>query len=552
MISRAVLGGDKTLSMKRNLKSLLAALICLGLLAAQAGAREVSITILNTCDLHGHVLPTESYEGKSNVGGIARCATMIRQIRAQEKNVLLVDAGDTLQGTAVSFLSDGQVMVNCLNQLHYDTWTWGNHEFDWGLDKLAACADRAVMPIVVGNVRAAANGGNPASTEILSHLKPYIIREFDGVKVGIIGLDTPGVPDWSRPRLIDGLQFVNSVDALRTIIPEVRAAGAQVLVLVCHQGYREAGDDHANQINAIARTFPELDVIIGAHTHRNFPEFKISNVLYCQADYYGIYLGRVDLVFDTEQGRVTRRQSNTLLMDDHVPLDAGILKVTSADLDRAEKVSSTKIGEATDDFWVRALPQRETPIHDLIFEAIVDALHERGVTVDAVVHGVNEHRYGLRTGAITIGDVWRIVPYENTIGVVRLTPAELREVLDEDADTFNNGAFRGIWGLKWTFDPTARRGERTTALLRADGSALDETQRLAVAFNSYDLASGGKRWNRLRELVDRPESKLVEYDFQTRQAVIDYIRKRGTISPHMGDWWRARRNTKTATTSDSK
>jgi 2',3'-cyclic-nucleotide 2'-phosphodiesterase/3'-nucleotidase len=515
-----------------------------------ASAREVPIVILHTCDLHGNILPTESYEGQTNVGGIARCATVIQQIREHEKNVLLVDAGDTMQGTPVSFLTGGQVMVKCLNQLRYDSWTWGNHEFDWGLDKLAASAERAEMPIVVANVRQAKDGGNTSSQQILSRLKPYIVKLIDGVKVGIIGLDTPGVPSWSRPRLIPGLEFVDSVETLRRVVPEVRAAGAQVLVLVCHQGYREAGDDHANQINAIARDFPELDVIIGAHTHRNFPEFKVSNILYSQADYYGIYLGRVDLVFDTEKGRVVHRQSNTLLMDEHIPFDPEILKNTGGDIDRAEKMSSATIGEATDDFWVRALPHKETPIHDLIFEAIDDALRERGVKVDAIVHGIVENRIGLRKGTITVGDVWNIVPYENTIGVVELTPAELRDVLDEDCDMFNNSAFRGIWGLKWTFDPTAKRGERTTGLLRADGSALDETQRLAVAFNSYDLASGGQRWKRLRELADQPTSKLAEYDFQTREAVINYIRKRGTITPVLGEWWGVRRKTESGNASN--
>ena len=143
-------------------RSALSAIACLVLLwHGLASAREVPITILHTCDLHGHILPTESYEGQTNVGGIARCATMIHQIRAAEKNVLLVDAGDALQGTAVSFLSDGQVMVKCLNQLHYDSWTWGNHEFDWGLTKLAACAERAEMPIVVANVHLAKDSGNP-------------------------------------------------------------------------------------------------------------------------------------------------------------------------------------------------------------------------------------------------------------------------------------------------------------------------------------------------------------------------------------------------------
>src|SRR5437868_2387846 len=96
---------------------------------ANSFSRDVPITILCTCDLHGNILPTENYDGQTNLGGIARCATVIRQVRAQEKNVLVLDAGDTIQGTAASYLSDGQVMVRCLNDMHYDAWIWGNHEF---------------------------------------------------------------------------------------------------------------------------------------------------------------------------------------------------------------------------------------------------------------------------------------------------------------------------------------------------------------------------------------------------------------------------------------
>jgi 2',3'-cyclic-nucleotide 2'-phosphodiesterase (5'-nucleotidase family) len=145
---------------------------------------------------------------------------------------------------------------------------------------------------------------------------------------------------------------------------------------------------------------------------------------------------------------------------------------------------------------------------------------------------------------VTVRDIWRIVPYENTIGVAQLTPAELREVLDEDIDAYNNSSFRGIWGLKWTFDPDAKSGERTVALVRGDGAALASTQRLVVAFNSYDLASGGLRWKRLHEIVGRPEAKLVEYDLQVREAVIDYLRKSGTIRPTVDDWWKAANGSK--------
>ncbi|MGD0017415.1 MAG: metallophosphoesterase, partial [Verrucomicrobiia bacterium] len=232
--------------------------------ALLAFAREVPITILHTCDLHGHILPTEDYDGHTNVGGFARCATVIRQVRVHEKNVLLVDAGDTIQGSAAAYLSNGQLMVKLLNLLRYDAWVWGNHEFDWGLDKLQACAVQAEMPILNANLLAAPGTGstNTPAMQIARENKPFIVREVDGVKVGIIGLTTPGIPNWSRPRLISGLQFRDSVETLRQLLPVVKAAGAQILVLVCHQGYREWGDDHANQVDAIVRNFPELSVII--------------------------------------------------------------------------------------------------------------------------------------------------------------------------------------------------------------------------------------------------------------------------------------------------
>jgi len=122
------------------------------------------------------------------------------------------------------------------------------------------------------------------------------------------------------------------------------------------------------------------------------------------------------------------RQSNTLLMDEHIPLDGEILKLAAAEIDRAEKVSSTRLGEATDDFWIpRPCRTRRRRSTTLSSRRLRTRWGERGAKVDAIVHGINERRYGLKKGAITVGDVWKVVPYENTVGVVQLTPAELRE-----------------------------------------------------------------------------------------------------------------------------
>src|ERR1051325_1776785 len=114
--------------------------LCLGcVVVISAFSREVPITTISTTDLHGTILPATDYEGNTNRGGIARVSTKIAEIRAKTPNALLIDSGDTIQGTAVSYLDKGQVIGRLINYLKYDAWTLGNHEFDWGTDVLGAC-----------------------------------------------------------------------------------------------------------------------------------------------------------------------------------------------------------------------------------------------------------------------------------------------------------------------------------------------------------------------------------------------------------------------------
>ncbi len=492
-------------------------LVCLWflLLLASAWAREVRITVLHTTDLHGHV------------ENLARCATVIRQIRAAEKNVLLVDDGDTIQGTAVSWLTGGEVMLRTLNALRYDAWVLGNHEFDWGLQKLTNCIARAAMPVLAAN----ASG--------LARVQPFVIRNVDGVKVAIVGLTTPGIPNWSRPRLIPGLRFADSVETLRRVLPAARAAGAEMFVLVVHQGYKEQGDDHANQIRAITQRFPELSLIVGGHTHREFDGLRLNRILYTQAGFHGQYVGRADLVFDTEKHRVVSQRLRAVATAKGVAEDEAVVALAHDDLERARKYLATPLGEAAEDFTTHGWPKEETPVHNLLCCAIAGALERRGAKVDAVVHGLLAERESLAKGPLTVADVWRIVPYENTVGIAQLRASQLREILDENAGTHGKHEFRGIWGLRWRFDPQAAEGRRVLELRRAGGEAIGEGERLAVAFNSYELASGGLRWKTLRQIADLPETRLVEYDVSTREVLMEYIRQQHVVTPTIGGWWEA-------------
>jgi hypothetical protein len=144
-------------------------------------------------------------------------------------------------------------------------------------------------------------------------------------------------------------------------------------------------------------------------------------------------------------------------------------------------------------------------------------------------------------GPVTMEMIWELVPYENTIGVAQLTAAELRDVLEENAAAYEKPEFRGLWGMVSEIKPGAPAGERVRALGWPVGQ-----ERVAVAFNSYDLASGGRRWRRLREIVELPGCGLVEYELTTRQALVEYWRRQGQLQPQLRDWWKVVGGTVTA------
>ena len=520
-----------------RLRGWLAGLLLLAGLASLA-AREVSITILHTTDLHGHILPANieypKEEAGSDLGGLARCATAIKKIRAETPNCLLVDDGDTIQGTAASFMSGGLMMVRALNQLHYDAWVLGNHEFDWGLEKLTRCVETSRAPVLAANIRCDAT----VPPAITARLQPYVIKEVDGVRVAIAGLTTPGIPNWSRPRLIQGMKFESSVEALQRALPELKRQKPDVIVLAAHQGFRASPDDHANEIHDVATWCPELSAIIGGHTHRAVPEVMTHDILYSQSGHWGICLGRMDLVYDTDQHRLTRRSARLIPMDSGVPMDSEILALAKADLNAANREMRRVIGAATAEFSVAAAPSRETSVHNLLCEAILDRCQRAGHPADIVIHGVLDEHAGLKKGPITVGNCWSLVPFENFIGVFEVTPAQLLEILEEDAARYSRDHFSGVYGTKIVLRVGAPAGRRVVSITDSDGKPFEADRRLRVAVNSFDLASAGTRKLRLRAIADAPEAKLVEVDYLVRQALMDFITAKKEISPHLYGWWR--------------
>src|ERR1700736_3356721 len=368
----------------------------------------VCISILHTTDLHGHIMPTFDYNGNPDLGGMARCVTQIRRWRRQNPNSILIDVGDVYQGTDVGLRSRGELMIDLFNYLEYDAWIIGNHEFDWGIEVFQNALARSTMPVLAANslLEGKAAGEFSEAQNPFAKVQPFILRRIAGIKIAIIGVTTPGMPFWFRPEFTRGLDFPFPVEPVRRAIAKAKSEGASAIVLAGHMGLksRTGGDDFANNVMSLTAEFPEAAAFIAGHTHQPIPSRLTNGVLLTQADHFGIYAGRVDLVFDRASKKLLHRQATCELMDRRIHLDRIVLSRAKSQLVESHAVLMQPIGQLAETLRARGRPGQPSDLERLIGAAITEALQDRNVTVDGAFHGVFDERNDFVAGPKTVND----------------------------------------------------------------------------------------------------------------------------------------------------
>jgi 2',3'-cyclic-nucleotide 2'-phosphodiesterase (5'-nucleotidase family) len=216
---------------------------------------------------------------------------------------------------------------------------------------------------------------------------------------------------------------------------------------------------------------------------------------------------------------VVRKNSDVLFIEDRFKKSPELSKLLRTDLDKTKSYLNEVLGFAKTGLVASMKPPAQSPVQQLICKSIVQA-----VKADVALHGILVEGL-VEPGVIKRSDIWRIVPYENRIGVANLTMPELKDILEENAGKMGSVHFLGVYGLSYELHPNAPPGERVRNLRLADGHKPHARKRFRVAMNSYALASGGGRFPLLRKIVERPESRLEMTDIDTRTAVIEYVRK---------------------------
>ena len=496
------------------------------MLLAETG-NTVTISILHTTDLHGHILPTVDYQGHPDLGGLARCITQIRQWQRENPNYLLLDIGDVYQGTEVSLRAGGANMIRCLNALHYDAWVVGNHEFDWGIEPFTANVGLSAMPVLSGNslIEGQPVGSLTDPSHPLFRIKPYLIKEVAGFRVAIVGITTPALTTWLPPENLRGFEVLDPIDTLRVLLREVKAQKPDAIILTGHMGLIRI-DDNANRVGSITEMFPEIAVFIGGHTHQNHSSDIIHRTLYTQADHYGIYAGKIDLTFDVGSRRLLQSQAVTVPMDAKVALDPLILSLTQGDLDAAKLMLSQPVGELMEPFDVQTRFDEPGDVVRLIGSSLRLALRKKGVEVDAIIHGLFDSKHSLAPGPKTVADVWEVLPYENQIVTFEVDRDGFLALANDLAAATNDE--RNIMGVRLVGSWDGKN--YTLRDLAGMNGPLPDKPRYRLAVNSYDSQSGGQRFPVMARLVKSPGSNRVLHPIQTRDALIDFFVTQGKVS----------------------
>ena len=528
-------------------------LLALVLVARSFAPERVQITILGTTDLHGNILPLDYYTNKPDNRGFAKIATLIKRIRKEQPNVMLIDSGDTIQGSPLESFHGRKnnrpvdPMMLVMSSLNYDAMTVGNHEYNFGLKVLEKARSEAKFPWL------SANTYDIATQK--PHYKPYIVKEVAGVKIGVLGLTTPGIPNWDNPPNYAGLEFHEPVAEARKWVPMLRdQEKVDVVVIAMHMGLEEdlrTGQVSPGQVTneneaiAIANEVPGVDVIFMGHTHREVSSLYINGVLLTQANYWGRNLARADLYLQrTGAGwRMYAKSARTMATDDRVEPDPEVAKLVEPYDRETQGWLSRVIGESSQELTAREARFRDTAILDLIQKVQMEA----GKADVSMVASFNSDAR-IAKGPISVRDIAGLYVYENTLAVLEVTGQQLKDALehsakyykayepgkplsdlvDEKIPAYN---FDIAEGVTYELDISKPIGQRIQNL-RFHGQPLSPAKKLRLATNNYRVnGGGGYEMYKNAPVVYRSSEEI-------RELIIDWVERNKTVPVTPNNNWR--------------
>ena len=492
------------------------------LLAAAAPAQaaepaaSVTITILATTDTHGAVYPYDYYTREPAARGLAAAATLIEDVRRETPNTLLIDCGDTIQGSPLESVHQNAVragkttaadpMMLVMNALGYDAMVVGNHEFNFGQQNLQAARAAAKFPWL---------SANTLSSGVLPPFAPYVVRTVAGVKVAILGVTTGAVPQWEKAEQVQGLTFLAPEEGVRRALEALAPEKPDVVLAAVHAGLDRdpktgtprAGEmERDNRVWQIAERFPQLAAIVYGHTHQREPGRRVGNVLLVQPRNGAAEVARIDLRLARDaSGAWTLAQASSALLavKPETQPDPKVLEIARPYHEAAERYLDQPVARSAVDLS-GALGRFED-------SALVDAIQEvqlHYARADVSLTALFRPQQRIARGPVSVRELAGLYVYDNELYAVEADGRILRQALENAARYFRSCPeptcasgplvdravmgynFDMAQGVEYEIDLSQPVGSRIRNL-RYKGAPLRDEQPLRIALNNYRSAGSG-------------------------------------------------------------
>jgi len=549
------------------------------LIASCSGREEQAITILQTTDLHGVILPYDFIEKEDMKVSLAGISTYVKKVRDGEAPVVLLDNGDNLQGQPpvyyynfIDTLSP-HIMTEALNYLGYDAGTVGNHDIEAGHSVYDRLVAEYNFPLL------AANAVNSATGE--PYFKPFTIIEKKGIRIAVLGLTTPAVPNWLPPELYSGIEFRDMLETARKYMPVILKEKPDIVVGLFHSGWDEPnnadqdGGSHydENGSSSVAWNVPGFDVILCGHNH-NVINKKIVNsagdtVLVMEGGSRAQKIARADVIFrkDKGTGKIHKTTVGKIIDVDNYDPDSEFVAEFSAQRNVLMEYVNKVIATSEASISSRESYFGSSPFIDMIHTIQLD-ITKADISFTAPL----SFDVRISKGPVTVGDMFKLYRFENMLYTMSMTGSEIKKYLEfsyadwlntmkgpgdhllkfqvsKDGDLImRNGEawlrnqpynFDSAAGIDYTVDVSKPDGSKVIIKSFTNGDPFKFDKTYLVAVNSYRGNGGGGHFTSGAGIAKSklPERLVKSTEKDLRYYILNYLEAKKTIRPvAMNNW----------------
>jgi len=482
------------------------------LLCATPLSAEKSVFILNTTDIHSKMEDRPDEFGRTS--NLLRLSTALRERMSAlgRDRTLLIDCGDTFQGSLPASKSSGELGLLFLLHRSYDVWVPGNHDFDFGIARFEELAGKADgVAVLALNVKS-------------RHCRAWRMFERNGARIVVIGATLPYLEFFNMAAA--GVGGPGIAEGLDRMLPEIMKERPAAIVMAMHQGVFSPSDRGGESIAKIAGAHPQINLFLGGHTHEDNPGQKIGPASwFVEAGCHARTFAEIEMVFDDEGRRLLDIKSRLVDVSAKIAEDMELKSKMSGILSESDELGSRMLGETA--FHI---PSVDEGVVDCEIRELVSSAICASAGAEIAFSGCGTRIAGF-AGRISYGGVFRLLPYEDNVCTLNLAPGQFKAVLEEQVARFDPRHFNMPWGLRCALD---KDGRMLSA--RDPGGAEWTEGRRKVAFSSFALSGSGGRFPVLAKFARDPDCGFHDSGVKVRDAVASFISKNSPLRMKTAEW----------------